>query len=57
MQASSKVEIDADATERLQVCMADFLSALQNDCKPVSELNQPALHITYALLYGATNQQ
>ncbi|XP_074640083.1 vesicle-fusing ATPase-like isoform X2 [Tubulanus polymorphus] len=34
IKASSKVEIDPDATERLQVCRADFMNALENDIKP-----------------------
>jgi len=29
------VEIDPEATEKLQVLMADFRHALQNDVKPV----------------------
>jgi len=36
LQATSKVEIDPEATEKLQVMMADFRHALQNDVKPVS---------------------
>jgi len=30
------VEIDPEATEKLQVTMTDFRHALQNDVKPVS---------------------
>ena len=36
IQASSKVEVDPDATEKLKVTRGDFLNALANDVKPVS---------------------
>ena len=36
LQATSKVEIDPEATEKLQVTMANFRHALLNDVKPVS---------------------
>ena len=36
VQASSKVEIDPDAPEKLLVTMADFMSAIEHDIKPVS---------------------
>jgi len=35
-QATSKVEIDPEAVEKLKVTMTDFRHALQNDVKPVS---------------------
>jgi vesicle-fusing ATPase len=34
-QATSKVEIDPEAVEKLKITMADFRHALQNDVKPV----------------------
>jgi len=34
VRASSKVEVDLDAAERLLVHRADFLHALENDVKP-----------------------
>ncbi|CAH1788773.1 unnamed protein product, partial [Owenia fusiformis] len=34
IKASSKVEVDTDASEKLQVCRADFFNALANDVKP-----------------------
>lgn len=36
LQASSKVEIDPEATEKIKVCRADFMHALEYDIKPVS---------------------
>ena len=35
-QASSKVEVDPEATEKIKVCREDFLHALEFDIKPVS---------------------
>lgn len=37
IKASSKVEVDPAAMEKLMVCRTDFLHALENDCKPVSQ--------------------
>ena len=34
IKASSKVQIDMDAVEKLKVTRADFMHALANDCKP-----------------------
>nr|XP_023011669.1 vesicle-fusing ATPase 1-like [Leptinotarsa decemlineata] len=34
IKASSKVEVDPEAIEKLLVCRADFLHALENDIKP-----------------------
>ena len=38
LQATSKVEIDPDATDKLQVTRSDFAHALEYDVKPVSQL-------------------
>lgn len=35
IKAASKVEVDPAAMEKLLVCRADFLHALENDIKPV----------------------
>lgn len=35
IKAASKVEVDPEAMEKLLVCRADFLHALENDVKPV----------------------
>ena len=47
IQASSKVEVDPDATEKLKVTRGDFLNALANDVKPVSaaDCSQNAIKI------------
>ena len=37
LQATSKVEIDPDATDKLQICPEDFMHALAHDVKPVSQ--------------------
>jgi hypothetical protein len=37
MQASSTVEVDPDAVEKLQIKRSDFIHALQYDVKPVSK--------------------
>ncbi|XP_035826063.1 vesicle-fusing ATPase isoform X3 [Aplysia californica] len=34
IKATSKVEVDADAVEKLKITRADFMHALQHDCKP-----------------------
>jgi len=34
VKAGKRVEIDPDAAEKLQVCRADFMHALENDIKP-----------------------
>ncbi len=36
LQAETTVEVDPEAMEKLQVSQADFLHALANDVKPVS---------------------
>lgn len=36
IKASTKVEVDPEAMEKLMVERADFLHALENDIKPVS---------------------
>lgn len=36
IKASSKVEVDPDAMEKLLVTRKDFMHALENDVKPVS---------------------
>lgn len=36
IKAASKVEVDPEAIEKLLVCRADFLHALEHDIKPVS---------------------
>lgn len=43
VKASSKVEIDPDAAEKLMVGRADFLHALQNDVKPAFGASAEAL--------------
>ena len=35
VQAGRRVEIDPDAANKLKVCRADFIHALENDIKPV----------------------
>ena len=39
IQATSKVEIDPEAVEKLKVTMSDFRHALANDVKPVRRSN------------------
>lgn len=39
IKASSKVEVDPSAMEKLMVTRTDFLHALENDIKPVSSFN------------------
>lgn len=34
IKASSKVEVDPEAMEKLKVCRSDFMNALENDVKP-----------------------
>lgn len=36
IKASTKVEVDPEAMEKLLICRADFMHALENDIKPVS---------------------
>lgn len=36
IKASSKVEVDPEAIEKLLVTRTDFMHALENDIKPVS---------------------
>ena len=53
IKAASKVEVDPEAMEKLLVCRADFLHALENDIKPVSvfvSLMHPAVTLTYNCL-------
>ena len=38
LQADSKVHVDAEAAEKVLIDMNDFLSALENDVKPVCSL-------------------
>lgn len=40
IKASSKVEVDPAAMEKLMVSRTDFLHALENDVKPVSNLKK-----------------
>lgn len=35
IKATSKVEVDPDAVEKLKITRADFLHALEHDIKPV----------------------
>eukprot|EP00088_Acartia_fossae_P024631 TRINITY_DN25545_c0_g1_i2.p1 TRINITY_DN25545_c0_g1~~TRINITY_DN25545_c0_g1_i2.p1 ORF type:complete len:745 (-),score=173.11 TRINITY_DN25545_c0_g1_i2:453-2687(-) len=43
VKASSKVEVDSEAAEKLSVTRADFLHALENDVKPAFGSSQDAL--------------
>lgn len=36
IKASTKVEVDPEAMEKLLICRTDFMHALENDIKPVS---------------------
>lgn len=49
LQASSKVEIDPEATEKIKVCRADFMHALEYDIKPVSQTLIPLIKYLYIL--------
>lgn len=40
IKASSKVEVDPAAMEKLMVSRTDFLHALENDVKPVSSMRK-----------------
>lgn len=37
IKASTKVEVDPEAMEKLLICRSDFMHALENDIKPVSK--------------------
>jgi len=37
VKAASKVEVDPDAAEKVMICRADFLHALETDIKPVRD--------------------
>lgn len=52
IKASSKVEVDPAAMEKLMVSRADFLHALENDVKPVCNFKKKIqiLLITFKLL-------
>lgn len=39
IKASTKVEVDPEAMEKLLIYRADFMHALENDIKPVSRNN------------------
>ena len=43
VKASSKVEIDPDAAEKLIICRSDFMHALDNDIKPAFGASQEVL--------------
>jgi len=43
IKASSKVEVDPDALEKLNVCRSDFLHALENDVKPAFGTSNEAI--------------
>ena len=43
VKASSKVEVDPDAAEKLIVCRSDFMHALDNDVKPAFGASQEVL--------------
>lgn len=44
IKASSKVEVDPEAMEKLMVERGDFLHALENDIKPVSQTMKLQTH-------------
>jgi len=49
VKASSKVEVDPDAAEKLYVGRSDFMHALENDVKPAfgaSQVHNETLNIT-----------
>ena len=43
VKASSKVEVDPDAAEKLIICRSDFMHALDNDVKPAFGASQEVL--------------
>lgn len=45
IKASSKVEVDPEAMEKLMVERGDFLHALENDIKPVSQTIQLRMQV------------
>ena len=49
IKASSKVEVDPEAGEKLMVSRSDFLHALENDIKPVSITRYPILAFPHRL--------
>jgi hypothetical protein len=44
-----RVEIDPDAAEKLRICRADFMYALENDIKPVCEIFYQRIDWIYIL--------
>lgn len=47
LQATTTVEVDSDAPEKLLISRADFMSALANDVKPVSETSWNGIFFEY----------
>jgi vesicle-fusing ATPase len=45
IKASSKVEVDPQAMEKLRITRSDFLNALENDVKPAFGTSQEVLQV------------
>lgn len=51
IKASSKVEVDPEAIEKLLVTRTDFMLALENDIKPVSATIFKDLHFDTTICF------